>query len=250
PDSAKPRTWWHWTGGNVTEDGITKDLQWMKRVGIGGYQLADVSSGCCQQVEKKNYFGTPEWYHAVRHAAELGRQLGLEMSIFSSPGWSEAGGPWVKPEQAMKKLVWSETDVQGPKNFDTKLAEPPSNEGPVLDLNAGVRPGAPHFYRDVRVIAYRTPVDEVPMTSLHPKITSSGGPIDGAPLLDGDLNTSVNIALSSSGGTAWLQYEFDQPFTARALSLGAHSRIPVGRVLASDDGVHFRAIVTMPGPQG
>jgi alpha-L-rhamnosidase len=27
PDSAKPRTWWHWTGGNVTKEGITKDLE-------------------------------------------------------------------------------------------------------------------------------------------------------------------------------------------------------------------------------
>ena len=45
PDSARPRTWWHWTNGNVTETGITKDLEWMKRVGIGGFQLADVSAG-------------------------------------------------------------------------------------------------------------------------------------------------------------------------------------------------------------
>lgn len=45
PDSAKPRTWWHWTGGNVTTEGITKDLEWMKRVGIGGFQLVDVTSG-------------------------------------------------------------------------------------------------------------------------------------------------------------------------------------------------------------
>lgn len=250
PDSAKPRTWWHWTNGNVTEDGITKDLEWMKRVGIGGYQLADVSSGCCQQVEKKIYFGTPEWYHAVRHAAEVGRQLGLEMSIFSSPGWSEAGGPWVKPDEAMKKLVWSETEVEGPQEFDGKLADPPSNEGPVLDLNAGVRPGAPHFYRDVRVIAYRTPVDELSMASLHPKVTTNNGAIDDAALLDGNLNTSVNIAAPAAGGPAWLQYEFDKPFTARALWLGTHGRIPVGRVLASDDGMHFHTIAVMPGPQG
>ena len=37
-DSAKPRTWWHWTNGNVTETGITKDIEWMNRVGIGGSQ--------------------------------------------------------------------------------------------------------------------------------------------------------------------------------------------------------------------
>ncbi len=64
PDAALPRTWWHWTNGNVTEDGITKDLEWMKRSGIGGFQLIDVASGGGQVVDKKINFGTPEWYHA------------------------------------------------------------------------------------------------------------------------------------------------------------------------------------------
>ncbi len=250
PDQAKPRTWWHWTNGNVTEDGITKDLEWMKRVGIGGFQLSDVAAGGGQVVDKKIYFGTPEWYHAVRHAAEEARRLGLEMSIFSSPGWSEAGGPWVKPEQAMKKLVWSETRVDGPQRFDAKLAEPPSNEGPVRDLSAGARPDALKFYRDSVVIAYRTPADAANTAALHPEATTNDGPIDLAALLDDSLNTSVNITAPKDGSPAWLQYQFDQPFTARALSLGCRSRIPVGRVLAGDDGVKFRTIAVMPGPQG
>jgi hypothetical protein len=45
PDAARPRTWWHWTGSNVTLEGITKDLVWMKRAGIAGLQLADVNGG-------------------------------------------------------------------------------------------------------------------------------------------------------------------------------------------------------------
>ncbi len=45
PEAARPRTWWHWTNGNVNEAGITKDLEWMKRSGIGGFQLVDVASG-------------------------------------------------------------------------------------------------------------------------------------------------------------------------------------------------------------
>ena len=110
PDSAKPRTWWHWTNGNVTETGITKDLEWMKRSGIGGFQLVDVAAGGGQTVEPKINFATPEWYHAVLHSAEEAKRLGLEMSIFSCAGWSEAGGPWVTPGMAMKKLVWSETE--------------------------------------------------------------------------------------------------------------------------------------------
>ena len=72
PASARPRTWWHWTQSNVTKDGITKDLEWMKRVGIAGFQLADVNAGGGQTVERKIVFGTPEWLDAVRHAGAPG----------------------------------------------------------------------------------------------------------------------------------------------------------------------------------
>src|SRR5688572_5021036 len=129
PDSAKPRTWWHWTGGNVTHEGITRDLEWMKRVGIGGFQLADVSAGGGQTVERTIGFGSPEWYDAVRHAAAEANRLGLEMALFSSPGWSETGGPWVTPAQGMKRLAWTETRVDGPTRFDAVLPQAPANLG-------------------------------------------------------------------------------------------------------------------------
>jgi hypothetical protein len=257
PDSAKPRTWWHWTGGNITKEGITKDLEWMKRAGIGGMHLADVSSGSGQTVDKKLLFGSPEWLDAVRHAASESDRLGLEMTIFSSPGWSETGGPWVKPEQAMKKFVWSETTVEGPRNFTGKLAQQPSNNGPIRNLRTGGGrggPGAPPpdptYYGDSAVLAYRTPADEVNMADLHPKATTNNGPIDASPLLDDDLNTAVTIPAPAGGGPAWLQYEFAQPFQARAISLAGRGGIPVGRVLASGDGVNFRTLAVMPGPQG
>jgi len=250
PDSAKPRTWWHWTNGNVTEAGITKDLEWMKRAGIGGFQLVDVASGSGQIVEPKINFGTPEWYHAVLHSAEEAKRLGLEMSIFSCAGWSEAGGPWVTPEMAMKRLVWSETEITGPLEYSEKLAQPPSNEGPVRDSTAGSHPGAPSFYADSAVVAYPTPADAVPIASMRPTITTSNGPIDGTALLDGSLTTSITVPAPKAGSPAWLQFEFAQPYTARALSFGSAGRIPVGRVLASEDGVTFRTIVELPGPQG
>ncbi len=148
PDSAKPRTWWHWTNGNVSEAGITKDLGWMKRSGIGGFQLVDVAAGSGQVVEPKINFGTPEWYHAVRHSAEEAKRLGLEMSIFSCAGWSEAGGPWVTPEMAMKKLVWSETEITGSLQYSSRLVQPPANEGPVRDLSS--HPGEPSLLRRLR----------------------------------------------------------------------------------------------------
>ena len=44
PESAKPRAWWHWMNGNITKEGITADLEWMKRVGIGGMQSSTATS--------------------------------------------------------------------------------------------------------------------------------------------------------------------------------------------------------------
>ena len=253
PDSAKPRTWWHWTSGNITKEGITKDLEWMKRVGIGGFQLADVASGSGQTVEKKLIFGSPEWLDAVRHAAAEADRLGLEMAIFSSAGWSETGGPWVKPEQAMKKLVWSETEMEGPLHFSGKLPQPPASNGPIRNLSSGGgRGGAapdPTWYGDAAVIAYRTPAGEIRMADLHPKVTANAGPIDGAALLDDDLNTAISVPAPPGGGAAFVQFEFAQPFSARAVTIAGRSGIPFGRILASDDGVNFRTLISMPGQQ-
>ncbi len=44
PGSAGPYTWWHWMNGNVTSDGLTRDLEAMKRVGVAGFQIFDVGT--------------------------------------------------------------------------------------------------------------------------------------------------------------------------------------------------------------
>ncbi len=238
PVAAQPRTWWHWTGGNVTKEGITKDLEWMKRVGIAGMQLADVSSGQGQSVEAKLDFGTPEWLNVVRHAAAEADRLGLEMAIFSSPGWSETGGPWVTPEQAMKRLVWSETVVEGPQTFRGTLPQPPSN----LD-----------FYGDSAVVAFRLPAGESNVADLEPTVTSSGGAIDAAVLLDGNARSGMTVTAPAAGQAAWVQFEFAQPFSARAITLsaraGGRTGVPVGRVLAGDSAGDLRTLVSLPGAQ-
>lgn len=251
PDSAKPRTWWHWTGGNITKVGITKDLEWMKRIGIAGMQLADVSFGGGQNVVNKIEFASPEWLDAVHHAASEADRLGLEMAIFSSAGWSLTGGPWVKPEQAMKKLVWSKTVVEGPQSFSGVLAQPPSNNGPIRNLQRGGRDAQsdPTYYGDTKVIAFRTPTEQINVAKLNPKVTVDGNIIDAAALLDDDLNSAVTIPVPESESSAQLLFEFSEPFTARAITIAGPRGIPVGSVSVSDNGANFRILVTLPGAQ-
>src|SRR2546429_624444 len=134
PDSAKPRVWWHWMNGNITKEGIKLDLEWMKRVGIGGFQNFDAALNTPKFVDKRLVYMTPEWKDAFQYATNLADQLGLEEAIAGSPGWSESGGPWVKPSHGMKKLVWSATFVQGGVPFSGKLPKPPSTTGPYQNI--------------------------------------------------------------------------------------------------------------------
>jgi hypothetical protein len=251
PESAKPRTWWHWTNRNITLEGITKDLEWMKRAGIGGMQLADVASGQGQTVKDKIIFGSPEWLGAVKHAASEAGRLNLEMTIFSSAGWSLTGGPWVKPEEAMKKLVWSETRADGPATFSKKLPMPPSVEGPVgnMSRSARITGKEPQFYRDFSVLAFPTPKMEKEKDDSRPVITINSESTPSDPLFDNDLNTSMIIRSSRTSGKAVIKFAFDKPFKAQAITVAGRNGIPFGTLKVSNDGENFETVALLPGPQ-
>jgi len=45
PASAHPHAYWCWMNGNVTKEGITLDLEAMKRIGVAGVFNFDVGTG-------------------------------------------------------------------------------------------------------------------------------------------------------------------------------------------------------------
>ncbi|QQS47424.1 MAG: glycoside hydrolase [Acidobacteriota bacterium] len=265
PASARPRVWWHWMNGNITKEGIRADLEWMKRVGIGGFQNFDAALQTPQIVEKRLAYMTPEWKDAFKYAATLADQLGLEMAIAGSPGWSETGGPWVPPAQAMKKFVWSETRVEGGRRFTGALPEPPSATGPFQNIKGGGGVAAlfgepekpkPEYYADSAVIAFRVPDVEEPLSRLQPKITASGGQFDISTLTDGDYANATPLPKAPMGEKAWIQFEFARPQAIHAFTLGVSNvtRNPFGppaesgqELEASVDGRQFRTIATVPG---
>ena len=106
PQSARPRVWWHWMNGNISRDGIRKDLEWMNRAGLGGIHIFDAGKKTPQVVPQRIIYMTPEWKECYAYAVALADSLGMEATMTATPGWSNMGGPWVKPCDAMKKLVW------------------------------------------------------------------------------------------------------------------------------------------------
>jgi len=257
PDSAKPRVWWHWMNGNISKDGIKADLEWMKRAGIGGFQNFDAALNTPQVVEKRLAYMTPEWKDAFKYAASLADQWGLEMAIAGSPGWSETGGPWVPPAQAMKKLVWSETRLEGGRPFNGVLSKPPSTTGPFQNIGRGGSGGGtsaplPEYYGDSAVIAYRLPDNDISMAELQPKVSSSGGSFDLARLTDGDLAKTITLPAAPVDQKAWIQFEFEKPQTIRGLSIVSgvegrgHGNESFQALETSDDGRQFRMIEAIP----
>ena len=259
PNSARPRVWWHWLSGNVTKEAIAKDLAWMKRIGIGGFQNFDASVNTPQVVKERLLYMTPAWKDAFAFAASEADRLGLEMAIAASPGWSETGGPWVKPEDGLKKLVWSQTDIIGARRFAGKLSQPPTTIGPFASIpmqkGAGAAltgealPDTPQYYADVAVLAF--PVVSpggAPVPSVR---IGDGKPMDGAALTDGDLASAVMIDRPAQGDPS-VQFEYSTPQTIRSATLfmpgaaslfSAASFAPV--LEASDDARDWRKVTDM-----
>ena len=218
PPESRPRVWWHWMDGNITCDGIRKDLLWMHRAGIGGVHCFEAGTGIEPVVPQRLVYMSPEWQQAFRYALSLADSLGMEVAIASCPGWSNTGGPWVTKEQAMKRLTWSQLPVRGGRLLSVTLPQPATTAD---------------WYRDTHVIAVRRQRGEQTIDS-----------------------TSATLLRSPVGETpVWLQYELKQPLTVKALcladgnyrSLWAAMPAPVTRHLeASDDGVTFRRICDIP----
>ena len=142
PREARPHVWWHWMNGNVSKAGITADLEAMAAAGIGGAQIFDVYDGIPPGPVA---FNSPLWFEMLKHANDEAKRLGIELCLANCSGWSSSGGPWVKPADSQKHLVFAETTVKGGAVFSGRLARAQDQYG---------------FYRDLRVVAFPRPATE------------------------------------------------------------------------------------------
>jgi hypothetical protein len=234
PQAAKPQTWWHWMNGNVTKDGITADLEAMKRVGLGGAQIFYVSEGIPAGPVRLN---SPQWIEMVKFAASEADRLGLELCVHNCAGWSSSGGPWNTPEHAMQTVTISQATAKGPSKFDQVLPQPTTK----LD-----------FYRNIAVLAFPTPPGELKAPDGEsPKVTASAADADTWALVDHNARTSVTLPAPKADAPQWLQLEFAQPRQARAMVLtGTPNAAEIsGIVQSSDDGQNFKDLRSFTLPK-
>ena len=139
PNQAKPRVYWWWLYNRINKEGITRDLQEFKEKGISGVNLICTGGYAGDKALEGIKWLSPEWRELFRHAVSEAKRLDIELGFNLSGGWTMLG-PWVTYDNAMKKVVQSDTIIAGGKKVSMKLAQPETVEG---------------YYKDVWVQAFR-----------------------------------------------------------------------------------------------
>jgi len=196
PAEARPWVYWFWLNGNITTEGITADLEAMARVGIGGVLIMEVDQGAPLGPVA---FMSDKWRDLFKHVNSEAKRLDLEVNMNNDAGWNGSGGPWIKPEESMQKVVWTETEVEGTQQFDGALPQPNAVAG---------------FYRDISVLAfpttgsYRIPgIEQKAGYWGGPNSPGSGGPATDSlspdAIIGQDKIVDLTTKMDSTGRLVW-----------------------------------------------
>ena len=240
-EAQKPWTFWYWMYGNVSEQGIRADLKAMKDVGLGGCYLmpirgaADAPSNLPQKGDADAL--TPNFWRMVDLSLQQADSLGLGMGIHVCDGFALAGGPWVKPEESMKKVVFCDTIVRG--GYHLFKMKKPDHYG--------------DYYEDIATYAFPVSdlnVETFAMRYADLKIAHS--------LKDGEKVTCSPEVTKNDKGVfcaekpCWIQYEFNQPtliFNVEIEPSGNNIQCQRLNVKASDDGIKFYQVKQLVPPR-
>ncbi len=163
PDSVKPWVFWFWINGNISKEGITKDLESMKEVGINGVIWMEVS-GPWWAPEGNIEANSAEWHEAMQWAITEADRLEMEFALSVDFGYG-SGGPHITPDISMQELVWSHTEVHGGKKIKLQINKTEIDKTlepvwlrPGQEMNPKVTKAVDEIdsYRDISVFAIPT----------------------------------------------------------------------------------------------
>lgn len=201
-----PETWFHFLNGSIGKSGITTDLKAIADAGITG-----ISFFHGQQGDSRDWPGTeehieclsPKWEELLNHTAKEAKRMGLRFSMQTCPGWAMSGGPWVQPEQAMRHLTYTRTDVQGGTRVGLKLKSPRNEDW--------------QNYKDLMVLAFPTPEGDTGSHLQVSKVTAQNESQRWQDLLNGTLQGSIGLQPTSAQKPHVVDIELPEQQIVRSL---------------------------------
>lgn len=224
-----PQTWFHYIGGNVSLEGITVDLEAIAEAGISGVQLFHGQFGGKWPATGESIECLSEkWDDAVRHTANECRRLGLRFTMQNCPGWAMSGGPWIKPENAMRTLIYSRTYAKG-KEIKTTLRQPqPSNE-------------EWRDYRDIAVVAFPRAKGDTGRSIPVAEVKGSGD-FDWQEMFK--TNKRVTLPPTTPQSPHWIEVRFSSAEVIRSIQLPTVQAL--NHAMCYEPGVHITAFALLP----
>ncbi len=217
-DSVQTSAYWYWLGGNVSADGVCKDLESMKKAGINRAFIGNIDVGETNTPFDKVKLFTPQWWDIIHAALKKASELDIEIGIFNCPGWSQAGGPWIEPGQAMRYLDNVKAEIDGGRKISIQMPKPSAD------------------FQDVRVLAFPTPENSVP--SLRIKATG----IQGNEQYAVDRNPDTEVFFDDSG-RAVFDISADTDIALRSIEIApAYRPLRAEASLEVKEGDRYRQI--------
>lgn len=97
PDSVQTSVYWYWLSGNVSKEGVVKDLEAMKRAGINRAFIGNIGLGELATPYAPVKLFTDEWWGVTHAALKRASELGIEIGMFNSPAGARPEGRGSNP---------------------------------------------------------------------------------------------------------------------------------------------------------
>lgn len=231
PKLNRPETWFHYIGGNVSKEGITKDLEAIAIAGFSGIHLFHGQfGGPWPGVQPQITSLSPKWDDAVHHTAQECKRLGLRFTMNNTPGWATSGGPWIEPANAMRNLTFSRTDVAG-GIISQVLPRPALTRESWRD------------YKEVAVLAFPTPLDDTGIPLVPESINSN---MDTAleSYLAGSAKKALQLLPTSADAPHWIEVTFDKPVKLRSVEFPSINSFNHGQCYEPGVTVSIQAVLS------
>jgi hypothetical protein len=160
----RPQIFWDWMHDMVTREGITSNLESFSKFGLSGTLVmiigeADAQFNPAHEMINPVKPMSPEFFDAWKFAAEESHRLGLTMISQMGTGWCHSGGPWIKPDQAIQHIAFTEIKIRLDKTEQVRLllSYPDSNTDFQVKTNDYKLPypAGNDFTKDIAILAYR-----------------------------------------------------------------------------------------------
>ena len=168
-------------------------------------------------------YASDEHFDIIEHTIAESERLGLEFGAHNCDGWTSSGGPWVTPENSMKRVVWTKQIMEGGK-ATVKLIQPTTIAG---------------FYKDINVVAYPSLDSELEDIASFPKLSCSDPNFPIKEIFSDVESNEYHRLKFNRDKKAFINFDYPTKKNIRSVTLSMSDRNGEVSLEKSDDGVNY-----------